>query len=326
MTTELPNSLSDCSAIAPTTTTPGECSLIPMPKASEPLPRKRGRKSKLDLISQPSGVSEVAGASTSARRARKKIGEALMATGVPESQLPEMFVDKEIARSRKGKAGQIVVHSLGGIHKNAAARTAQRFEHDLTQGREDIIEKLEAAGPISGPVERLRDLMVANPRWSFARSVAEAKADLAGAIDAYAKGAIALNKLATVVEMYKEMPNLLRDLMRHAIDQEVDCPTCFGLGVVKGRADATKLTLRCPSCRGTGKSFQVSVHKQFAMEKALQLARVMPERQPLVAVQQNTVVQTSESAGLLEKMSKTADEILYGRSQVVDAEVVKDAD
>ena len=234
-------------------------------------------------------------------------------------------MDREIARSRKSKAGQIVVRSLGGIHKNAAARTAQRFENDLTQGREDIIEKLDAAGNLNQSLERLRDTLVAEPRWSFARAVAESKADLAGAIDAYARGAIALNKLATVVEMYKSMPSLLRDLMSHAIDQDVNCATCFGLGLVKHRPDAQKLTLKCPSCRGSGFTKSSSQYKQFAMNKALELARVLPERQPLVQVQQNTQVNNlSSQEGLLEKMSKTADEILYNRPRtVVDVEVVK---
>jgi hypothetical protein len=247
-----------------------------------------------------------------------------MATGVPEEKIPDMFIDREIARSRKGKAGQIVVHSLGGIHKNAAARTAQKFEGELTGGREDIIEKLEVAGPSTQAIERLRDFMVANPRWSFARAVAESKADLACAIDAYAKGALALNKLAVVTELYRAMPSLLRDIMRHAIDQEEDCGTCFGLGLVKHKADATKLTLRCPACRGTGKRLVSSEHKVFAMQKALELAQVLPQKQPLVAVQQNNQTFVSGEGGLLEKMSKAADEILYNRPQVIDAEVIND--
>jgi predicted Zn-ribbon and HTH transcriptional regulator len=235
-----------------------------------------------------------------------------------------MFLNKEVARSRKSKAGQIVVHSLDGIYKNAASRTAVKFEKELTSGREDIIEKLDAAGNLNQSLERLRDVLVAEPRWSFARAVAESKADLAGAIDAYAKGAIALNKLATVVEMYKAMPSLLRDLMRHAIDQEVDCATCFGVGLVKSRPDSVKLTLRCPSCRGTGHCLQASEHKRSAMSKALEMAQVLPERSPLVQVQQNTQVNNLASQdGLLEKMSKTADEILYRRhAPIVEAEVI----
>lgn len=323
--------LSQNSSLEPDLTNPStplmeDSTLNPPMKASPP--RRRGRKPKSPI---PDGsivpYLEVAGASAQAQRARKKIGEALMATGVPESQLPEMFVNREIARSRKSKVGQIVVHSLTGVHKNAAARTAQRFENELTEGRNDIIEKLEAAGTISAPVERLKDLMVANPRWSFSRACAEAKADLGIAIDAYARGAIALNKLNTVVAMYKELPNLLRDLMRHAIDQEETCATCFGVGLVKGRPDAKKLTLKCPSCRGSGQNKVASAHKQFAMQKALELARVLPEKQPLVAVQQNTNINTFGGEGLLEKMSKTADEILYGRkSSVIDAEAVRVTD
>lgn len=235
-----------------------------------------------------------------------------------------MFIDREVARSRKGKAGQIVVHSLGGIHKNAAARTAQRFEHDLTSGREDILEKLDAAGGLNQGLTRLRDYLMENPRWSFARAVAEAKADLAGAIDAYARGAITLNKLATVQEMYKAMPALLRDIMRHAIDQETDCPTCFGLGVVKKAPNSRSLNLKCPSCSGSGKYLTSSQYKQFAVQKALELARVLPDKQPLVAVQQNTQVNVGGDSGLLEKMSLAADKVLYGKPEVVDAEVIGD--
>jgi hypothetical protein len=234
-----------------------------------------------------------------------------------------MFLDREIARSRKGKAGQIVVHSLGGIHKNAAARIAQRFEHELTNGREDILEKLEASGSPNQSIERLKDFLIGNPRWSFARAVAESKADLATAIDVYAKGAIALNKFQTVKMMYEEMPALLRDIMRHAIDQETDCQVCLGLGLVKARADAQKCTLKCPQCKGTGRRLTSSEHKQFAIQKALELARVLPERQPLVAVQQNNQTILSGQEGLLEKMSRAADEVLYNRrSPVIEAEVI----
>lgn len=286
----------------------------------ESLPRKGSREAKRF---KSGGTSDLVGDSARVQRARKKVGQALMATGVPENQLPDMFINKEIARSRNGKAGQIVVHSLSGIHKNAAAQTSRKFEHELTNGKDDIIEKLDAAGNLPQHLERLRDYLVANPRWSFTRAIAEARADLAGAIDAYARGAIALNKLATVRAMYEQMPNLLRDIMRHAIDQEVDCATCFGLGLVKVKADSTKCTLRCPQCKGTGKKLTSSEYKQFAIQKALELARVLPEKQPLVAVQQNNQTVIASNEGLLEKMSRAADEILYNRRDVVDAEEVK---
>lgn len=235
-----------------------------------------------------------------------------------------MFLDQIVAKSRKGKAGQIVVHSLGGIHKNAAARTAQKFEGELTGGRDDIMEKLDAAGKTTMAIERVKDLLSANPRWSFARAVAEAKADLATTIDAYAKGCVALNKFHAVKAMYEQLPDLLRDIMRHAIDQKDDCATCFGLGMVKGRPNAKKLTLKCPSCKGTGATLVASEHKRFAVQKALELARVLPEKQPLVAVQQNNQTIIGGESGLLEKMSETADKILYERGDVVEAEVVEE--
>jgi DnaJ-class molecular chaperone len=239
-----------------------------------------------------------------------------------------MFRDRVVARSRKGKAGQIVVHSLGGIHKNAAARTAQKFEKELTEGKDDILEKLEASGASTQAIMRVKANLIDNPRWSFARAVAEAGADLATTIDAYAKGCIALNKFNAVRTMYQELPSLLRDIMKHAIDQEEDCATCFGIGMVKSRPNAKKLSLRCPSCKGSGKTLVSSPHKQFAIKQALELSRALPEKTPLVAVQQNqTNISGGGEAGLLEKMSKAADELLYNRpasAQVVDAEVIKE--
>jgi hypothetical protein len=65
------------------------------------------------------------------------------------------------------------------------------------------------------------------------------------------------------------------------------------------------------------------------MQKALEMSQILPQKGPLVAVQQN---QQNISAGvgdsnLLEKMSKAADELLYGRttlgdSHTLDAEVI----
>ena len=234
-------------------------------------------------------------------------------------------MDTVVAKSRKGKAGQIVVHSLGGIHKNAAARTAQKFEHELTEGRDDIIEKIEASGTANQAVQQCKDLLVANPRWSFARAVAESKSDLAGTIDAYAKGALALNKLAAVKTMYEHLPTLLRDIMRHAIDQKEDCATCFGFGMVKSRPNSKKLNLKCPSCKGSGDTLVSSEHKKWAATKALEMSQVLPEKGPLVQVQQNQqTVNVGGGGGILEKMSQTADKILYDRPDIVDAEEVKD--
>ena len=51
------------------------------------------------------------------------------------------------------------------------------------------------------------------------------------------------------------------------------------------------------------------------------MARVLPDKVPLVAVQQNQTI-VGDNSGLLEKLSQTADKILYDRADVVDAEEV----
>jgi hypothetical protein len=93
--------------------------------------------------------------------------------------------------------------------------------------------------------------------------------------------------------------------------------------MVKGRPNAKKLSLKCPTCKGTGKTLVSSEHKRWAAQTALEMSQVLPEKQPLVAVQQNQTNVIGGQGGLLEKMSQTADKILYDRPDIVDAEAVE---
>jgi hypothetical protein len=254
--------------------------------------------------------------------------------GLTDSLLPVPLRDTEIARSRKGKLGAIKVREYSGVVTNGASRLVRKFESDLTTGRDDILEKLEANTENPQSIVRLIEIMKERPKVSFARAIAEAKADAAVALDAYAKGAIALQKVETLINLYKEMPALFRDLMRHAIDREETCEICLGVGQVQPRAGANKLSKPCPRCSGSGRVVTSSKHKEFAMQKALEMSQLLPEKKPLVQVSQQQMNMTvSAEGGLLEKMSKVADEILYnnrsgatrasGGSPVIDVEAVE---
>ncbi len=238
--------------------------------------------------------------------------------GLTDNLLPVPLRDNEVARSRKGKLGTIRVREFSGVVANGASKLVRKFESELTEGRDDILEKLEAVPDAPATITRLVEIMKDRPKVSFARAIAEAKIDPAVALDHYAKGAVALKKLETLLLLYKEMPALFRDLMRHAIDREETCEVCLGVGQVQPRAGVNKLNKPCPRCGGSGSVVTSSKHKEFAMQKALEMSQLLPEKKPLVAVSQQQLNMTVQAeGGLLEKMSKVADEILYTRSSGV---------
>jgi len=249
---------------------------------------------------------------------------------VKDNRLPAIFRDKEVARSRKGAAGQIIVRDMNGIVRNNAARIASKFEKDLTDGKEDIAEKLEMVPPErqTKTHQRLLEVMKANPRWSFARCVAEAKANLATTMNQYAEGLLALKKLESLTALYREMPNLMRDVMHHAIDQMEACNVCFGEGKVAGRAGGKSLNKVCPRCAGEGRVRTSSPHKAVALKEALEISKLKPEKGPLVAVQNNQVnMGGGQDSNLLERMAKNRDEILFAErdkvnEEAIDAEVI----
>jgi hypothetical protein len=242
--------------------------------------------------------------------------------------MPAIFRDKEVARSRKGAAGQIVVKDMSGVVRNSAAKLASKFEKDLTEGRDDIIEKLEMvpAEHQTAIQQKLVATMKANPRWSFARCVAESRANLATTLNHYAQGLLALKKLESLTELYRGMPHLVRDVMHHAVDQLEACKTCFGEGKVTARAGGKTLNRICPLCNGEKQIRKSSNFKKEAMQHAIEISKLKPEKGPLVAVQNNQVVSVpGADTNLLEKMAKASDNVLYGdrdKENVVEAEVV----
>lgn len=258
----------------------------------------------------------------------------LRGQGVPDEQLPEFLQDKVVKKSRKGKVGQIVVRQLSGVQKNPAAQLARKLENEIAPSRDDLVEKLEASPTAGKQIKEVAALLLSRPDFSLARAIAECKADVAGVLDHYAKGALALKKMETVLQLYQEMPHLMRDIMRHAIDKEVDCEICLGVGKVPFKGGGKSLTSKCPRCGGTGRCWQSSEHKEFAVNKVLQLSEMAPGgRGPLVEVKQAVQVnQGGAGSDVLAKLSKAADEILYGTASqrqlssgddpyVVDAEL-----
>lgn len=266
-------------------------------------------------------------------KARRALNRTLTQRGISEEDLPLQLRDTVAKKSRKGKAGQIVLRSLSGVQKSPAAQLARKLEHEIAGNREDVIEKLQASPTAGAGVRQVAALLESNPKFSLARAIVEAGADVAHVLDHYAKGALALKKLETVLTLYREMPNLMRDIMRHAVDSEGTCEICFGEGKVVPKANGKTLSKPCPRCAGSGKQHTSSPHKEFAANKMLELSGLAPKGSaPMVNVNQAVQVNAGGGSEVLARLSKAADELLYGGrpgggylnpGSVVDAEEVK---
>lgn len=260
-------------------------------------------------------TSEDQVASRMGLKERKAFNRALRSRGIADRDLPMPIRDVVVKKSKKGKVGQISVRALTGVQNNSAAQLARKLENELSRGKEDIQEKLEASGNTSQTMARLIEVLQNKPQFSLARAIAEAGADVAVVLDSYAKGALALKKMETVLKLYEQMPDLMRDLARHAIDREEDCEVCLAAGKVPQKAGGKNLTQICPRCKGSGKAWSTSEHKAFAVQKMLDMSEMLPKKTPMaINVNQGVQVNASGAGDLLARLSKSADEILYHRS------------
>lgn len=229
--------------------------------------------------------------------------------------------------------GRIQVKRMTGLTGGPATAIVRKFE-EILDGRGDLEEKLHAVeDKLSADELKLLELLKGKKNKSLATVFAEASVKPSRVLKLYAEGALALGKIQSAIQVSHEQPQVVKDLMRHALDQEKVCKTCVGTGLVKEKVNSQKETSQCPSCRGSGFRLASSKHKQFAMEKVLQIGKLVdtPTKGPQVNVSQQVgVALRVGGGGFMEKILKTSDEVLYGRreipAQVVEAETVKVSD
>lgn len=245
--------------------------------------------------------------------------------GVREAELPAEYRDTVMYRSKKGPLGRLVVKRLTGIQRSGPFRAVKQFEENITGGKEDIVEKLEAVREqLNKEQLALLQLLKERPKQSLARLMAEAKVEPTQTMDLYARGAIMLGKVQAAIVAHNNLPGVIKDLVRHAIDDQTICDVCVGSGITHKRAGDSKDSVPCPQCKGSGKRWEVSEHKEFAVQKILEATKTVGGKEGVnVNVQTNVAVMGGKGS-FMERMIKTSDEVLYAqKTPIVEAEVVR---
>jgi hypothetical protein len=232
-----------------------------------------------------------------------------------------------VKRSKKDALGSLSLQRYTGITRNKTAKVIRKFERELTGGKDDIIEKLEAVegrGELTKAQINILDQLRKKPNITLERAIVEAGANPLAVMDGYAKGCVALSKMQALIVAHQGLPGVVRDLFRHAIDGTFICDVCVGAGAVPLRPGAEKLSQQCPRCRGNGQVFaEPSELKEFAVQKILEVTKMTEKNGPTVNVQTNVGVKIGGNGSVLDRMSLLADEVLYGKREApIDAEII----
>jgi hypothetical protein len=249
---------------------------------------------------------------------------------IPDKDLPEALKDKVVAKGAKGKSGALVLRKFSGVENNTPKQLVKMFEAN-TGGRDDVIEKLAAAdgdGSLKESDKVLLGLLRSASRSKgLARLMIEAKTEPLSVMKAYARGCVVLGQVQAAIEAHSRLPALVKDVFRHALDQEEVCSTCVGSGVVAAhqRAEPQAVAMEsktCPGCAGSGSKLVASKHKEFATKAALEITgQIKGASGPTVNVQTNIV--NAPATGFMENLLKVSEKIMYGRPDIVEAEVVQ---
>ena len=205
----------------------------------------------------------------------RKLRQALLDRGYAESSLPKGLRDKVIARSGRGAIGALVKKRYSGIVPNAAAKTVKQFVKNIG-GKEQTIQKLIAVEDRLTEEEReLLKLLQSGDKRTLVQLILESGANPAKIIDNYARGAVILGKVDAATKAAENMPKMINDLLRHALDKEDVCMQCVGVGRMPVVPSGVTDKILCSKCGGSGKITTISEHKEWAADKILQIGGVV---------------------------------------------------
>jgi hypothetical protein len=262
-----------------------------------------------------------------APRQDKDLWKELALRNIKRRHIPPFLRNDVLFQTKRDPLGVIQVKRMTGTVGGPATQIVRKFEDMLsdhtgenTRARENLEEKLLAVEDKLGEDERrLIDLLRGGRKnKSLSTVFAEAGVRPSRILKLYAEGAIALGKVHSAIEVSRNQPMVVKDLLRHALDQEKVCNTCLGTKLVKKNVNSKDETETCPACRGSGTRLVSSKHKPYAMEKVLQIGKLVevPKKGTEVNVSQQVgIAVNTRGGGFMERILKTSDEVLYGRRQ-----------
>lgn len=255
----------------------------------------------------------------------KLLWKELALRNIQKRHIPPFLRNEVLFQTAKDpKLGRIKVKRMTGLTNGPATQVVRKFEQ-LVGSRANLVEKLEASGKLRADEAVLIELLEKAPgNKSLATLMAEAQVKPSRVLQLFAEGAISLGKVEAAIEVSRNQPGVIKDLLRHALDKEIYCQTCAGTGTVKARANGKEESQKCPSCEN-GIRLRSSKHKQFAMEKVLKISKVIEEPRKGTEVNVNQQVgvgvTVGQQGGFMERIMKTSDKVLYERrTEIVDAE------
>lgn len=246
-----------------------------------------------------------------------------------EGELPADLRNSIVKKSKKDALGQLQLRKFTGVERTKTAKVIRKFERELTGGKDDIIEKLEAVegeGNLTKAQFAILEQLRHKPNITLERAIVEAGANPLAVMDGYARGCVVLSKMQALIVAHQGLPAVVRDLFRHAIDGTSICDVCVGAGKVTIRAGSTQLGPDCPRCRGIGTVYaSPSELKEFAVQKILEVTKMTEKAGQNINIQTNVGVKVGTGGTVLDKLSVMADEILYGKKETpIEAEVVEE--
>ena len=243
---------------------------------------------------------------------------------------------KRVVKKVESKLGTMAL-TTDGVAPSPAVATVRRFEENVG-GKPKVVEALtmlESEGKLNEGellfLNHLRD--PSNSLKTLARVMIETGINPLKVMSLYTKGCIELGKMEAAIEAHQGLPQIVKNLNSHALSEAGDvCLLCAGTGQVNRRSGVRSPKtgqVKCPKCEGLGRQLTPSDLKKFAMEKLLEVTKMVGEGKG-VTVQTNIGVQIPLGGSVLERVMGAADEVLYRRTvtaePVVEAEVVKEGE
>jgi hypothetical protein len=236
--------------------------------------------------------------------------------GVKNEDMPPKYKDSVVAQTPQSNIGAITVTKMGGVKDTATARVLRKLE--LKTGREALIDAFAATENLSPAATRLRDLLGRDKRASLAFLTAKTGTSPSEVLGIYARGMAQLKKNEALIETYSQLPDLVRDMMKHALDSEGMCAKCDGTGQLQRKKSLSKemVPVRCARCGGTGRYLYSSEHKEWATKATLEITKMLGEKvDKSVNVNVGVAVQP-QGGSFAQKVLDVSDEIL--RSKPID--------